>query len=266
MDPVRHSPDIASIMRQRIRRMRLQRDLTQANLAELAGISLDALCRIESGRRNPSLESIVRISEALGVAASDLLSTGRLPPLRQPASVRRVAALLESRDSRTRAVAEAVVQSLLDSLPRLDRPREETGIAEKISETYAAAALFIHLPERRVAFRGVHLPEFSTGPASGAVFAVLVLLASSPGKPRTVEEIEEWLGGIGASLPSELSNEWVLRDRLLQPFRRSLDDEAETTSGEIERLVEIDSKGGLELSLDPAGVAIVGLERCAPAC
>ncbi|MFO8073656.1 MAG: hypothetical protein R6V85_17485 [Polyangia bacterium] len=95
---------------------------------------------------------------------------------------------------------------------------------------------------------------------------MLVLLASSPGKRRSVDEIEEWLAGIGASLPAELSNEWVLRDRLLQPFRRSLDGGAETTSGEIERLVAIDSKGGLELSLDPARVAIVGFERPAPAC
>ncbi|MFH1703147.1 MAG: helix-turn-helix transcriptional regulator [Nitrospirota bacterium] len=46
--------------------------LTQEELGERAGLSYKFVGEIERGKVNPSLDSIVRIAEALGVKAGDL--------------------------------------------------------------------------------------------------------------------------------------------------------------------------------------------------
>jgi transcriptional regulator with XRE-family HTH domain len=48
--------------------------MTQARLAEITGLSVDSISRIERGERAPSLESIEKISDALKVRASELLN------------------------------------------------------------------------------------------------------------------------------------------------------------------------------------------------
>lgn len=59
-----------------VRRLRIERGLTQEQLAFEAGIDLTYEGGIERGKRNPSLMVLVRISEALDVAPVDLL----MPP------------------------------------------------------------------------------------------------------------------------------------------------------------------------------------------
>ena len=57
----------------RVRQLRLQRCLTQEQLAERAGISTSFLGHIERGSRKLSLDSFCRIARALGCTANDLL-------------------------------------------------------------------------------------------------------------------------------------------------------------------------------------------------
>ena len=47
-------------------RLRIERDLTQAELAKLVGTRQSAISRVESGRHMPSLAFIARIGHALG--------------------------------------------------------------------------------------------------------------------------------------------------------------------------------------------------------
>ena len=54
-----------------IRRMAMQ--LTQKQLAELAGISASYLGRIERGRRAPSVETLIALCNALAVRPTELL-------------------------------------------------------------------------------------------------------------------------------------------------------------------------------------------------
>lgn len=61
-----------------VRRLRIERGLTQEQLAFEAGIDLTYEGGIERGKRNPSLMVIASIAEALNVAPSDLL---RPPPV-----------------------------------------------------------------------------------------------------------------------------------------------------------------------------------------
>jgi transcriptional regulator with XRE-family HTH domain len=48
--------------------------MTQSRLAEITGLSVDSISRIERGERAPSLESIEKISNALKVRSSELLN------------------------------------------------------------------------------------------------------------------------------------------------------------------------------------------------
>lgn len=56
-----------------VREARLQRGLSQADVAHAAGLHPTYVSGIESGRRNPSVLSIYAIAGALGVPASELL-------------------------------------------------------------------------------------------------------------------------------------------------------------------------------------------------
>lgn len=51
----------------RVRELRVERNLSQAELAERAGTGQAAIARIETGRSIPKLDLLGRIAEALGV-------------------------------------------------------------------------------------------------------------------------------------------------------------------------------------------------------
>ena len=59
----------------RIKTLRESANLTQAQLAEKAGISLKHLGELERGRANPRLSSLENISQSLGISIVDLLDS-----------------------------------------------------------------------------------------------------------------------------------------------------------------------------------------------
>ena len=63
-----------------MRRARKKQGLTQAELAEKAGVSTMTIRRYESGDRKPRLEEALKISRALGLALKDLFSGPRTRP------------------------------------------------------------------------------------------------------------------------------------------------------------------------------------------
>jgi transcriptional regulator with XRE-family HTH domain len=66
--------DWRSILGRNVKRLRQQKKLTQEQLAFEAEIDLTYVGGIERGKRNPSLLVMVRISKALGVHVTKLLS------------------------------------------------------------------------------------------------------------------------------------------------------------------------------------------------
>ena len=62
----------------RIKDVRKQRSLTQADLAELTGMSNSYISYIETAKKQASLESLVQISNALGVTVDELLCGNQL--------------------------------------------------------------------------------------------------------------------------------------------------------------------------------------------
>ena len=61
-----------------IKRLRLERDVSQEQLALLAGVDRSYLGRVERGDNNPAALTIIKISAALGVTTADLFARANL--------------------------------------------------------------------------------------------------------------------------------------------------------------------------------------------
>ncbi|NJP70058.1 helix-turn-helix transcriptional regulator [Streptomyces sp. C1-2] len=75
-----HTPDDdawlherSRVLGERIRLARQRQSLTQEDLYLRAGISRDVMQRIEAGRHNPTLYTLLRISQALDTPLADLV-------------------------------------------------------------------------------------------------------------------------------------------------------------------------------------------------
>ena len=58
---------------ERIKKIRLEKGLTQKQLAEKCGLFDSTIRKYESGRQNPKIETVEKIANALGVETSELL-------------------------------------------------------------------------------------------------------------------------------------------------------------------------------------------------
>ena len=65
--------NMRNVLAERLYDMRSANELSQAFLAELAGVDRKTINRIENGHFSPALDTIVRLSVALGIVPSDLL-------------------------------------------------------------------------------------------------------------------------------------------------------------------------------------------------
>jgi transcriptional regulator with XRE-family HTH domain len=66
-------PDVQERFGQRLRKLRIQKGLSQEKLAELAGLHRTYVSGVERGERNISLVNIERLAKALGVPMADLM-------------------------------------------------------------------------------------------------------------------------------------------------------------------------------------------------
>lgn len=57
----------------RLKRMRLENEMTQGQLAEKAGLERKTINRIENGHFSPNLSSLIRICGALKVKPAEIL-------------------------------------------------------------------------------------------------------------------------------------------------------------------------------------------------
>lgn len=76
MGGVEHAPAIAQALTEvgpRLQRLRTQRGVTLAALAEATGIAKSTLSRLETGQRRPSLELLLPISQAHQVPLDELV-------------------------------------------------------------------------------------------------------------------------------------------------------------------------------------------------
>ena len=62
----------------RIRGIRDARRMLLRDLSRASGVSVPMICHVENGRRRPSMLTLVRLAEGLGVAERDLLVADRV--------------------------------------------------------------------------------------------------------------------------------------------------------------------------------------------
>lgn len=83
-------------MRQRLRELRIERGLSQEEVASAAHLAASTLSRLESGKRRLTLDHLPVLAEALGVSVDELLlgtttppnPRVELPPIELPGEVR----------------------------------------------------------------------------------------------------------------------------------------------------------------------------------
>src|SRR3954471_6258128 len=73
---------LASVIGGRVKRERQSRRWTLDHLAEAAGVSRRMLVNVEQGAANPSVGTLLRISDALGVGLPALVDLPRPKPLK----------------------------------------------------------------------------------------------------------------------------------------------------------------------------------------
>lgn len=57
-----------------LRSYRLEKGLTQEQLSEMVGVVHSFICSLESGRKQPSLQMILKLSVALGIRPGDMIN------------------------------------------------------------------------------------------------------------------------------------------------------------------------------------------------
>jgi transcriptional regulator with XRE-family HTH domain len=57
----------------RISKLRAARDMTQEDLARKAGVSVGYIARLETGRHDPKVGTLLKVAKALGVPVTELL-------------------------------------------------------------------------------------------------------------------------------------------------------------------------------------------------
>jgi len=62
----------------RLKQLRIEKNLSQQNLADLIGASKSLISCYESGKRNPSLENIISFIQIFGVSSDYLLGADNL--------------------------------------------------------------------------------------------------------------------------------------------------------------------------------------------
>ena len=63
-------------MRVKLREVRQQRFVTQAELSERTGLTVANISRIENGTQRPRITTVRKLAEALGVGPEDLVEWG----------------------------------------------------------------------------------------------------------------------------------------------------------------------------------------------
>lgn len=109
----------------RLRNVRLQRGLTQADLEKATGLMRSHISRIENGWRMPSLETLSRLAGALNLPLTVLLQDD--PSLPRPAAMHS----LENGTEGTVLTHEsnAFLEELKAALSRLDEPNRRVILA-----------------------------------------------------------------------------------------------------------------------------------------
>jgi transcriptional regulator with XRE-family HTH domain len=104
------------MVRNRIRQLRSLHGLTQEQLCELAGISVDAVSRIEGLHRVPTLDTLDKISRAFGLTLSDFVQFEVPLNPAYPKSIMRIVHQLQQYEPCIHEACEKILKVILKHL------------------------------------------------------------------------------------------------------------------------------------------------------
>ncbi len=119
------SGDIEKLIGCRIAQLRKDRELTQAQLAEMIDTAVETISRLERGVSVPSLRTIEKISTALHVRIRELLDFEF--PLHKKPSVReseKLLALLQTKRPEDIRMAYRILRTIFEQIERDYRPKK----------------------------------------------------------------------------------------------------------------------------------------------
>jgi transcriptional regulator with XRE-family HTH domain len=96
--------EILKVFGRRVRSLRRAKDITQEQLAERAGLSLQSVGEIERGRGNPTLVNIERLSAALDVELTALFDLGDVGMTREQVQKELLELLAGASEEQVRAI------------------------------------------------------------------------------------------------------------------------------------------------------------------
>lgn len=118
----------ASLLPQRLKELRLQHGLTQAQLGEKVGVKQNTFTNWENGKRTPNIEDIIKLSTLLGVSIDYLIGYSNIKPSYSDPNI-------ETESTRT----EVALLEITDLLTGINKEAIETG--QSIEEILEALAL-----------------------------------------------------------------------------------------------------------------------------
>ena len=65
--------EISTKLGKNLKRIRTSKDMSQGDIARVLSVHRAYISGIEHGKRNPTIETIQKLAEALGVSANELL-------------------------------------------------------------------------------------------------------------------------------------------------------------------------------------------------
>ena len=104
--------DEKRLLGNRIREIRKRQGLSQEKLAERAGISAQYVSNIERGKENPTLDLLLRLSEALKVSLGQMCDFENVGDMDQRKMRSAVGKMLRNTDREGLAVALKVLKAL----------------------------------------------------------------------------------------------------------------------------------------------------------
>lgn len=107
--------DIKYIIADNMRLYRKKKNLTQAELAEQASLSLDSIKRLEGGKRSISLENFLRIADVLQIPLSFLLyeNVDMIPEVEQ------ILNILNKKDKNQKKYLLHILQAMSEEMDKL---------------------------------------------------------------------------------------------------------------------------------------------------
>ena len=114
------------ILANRLKKLRAERGLSQADLAERSGLTINDISRYERGAVSPSLENFVKIAKALEVSADDLLFDGPISESSGPPRNLKLWQRLQEIDALDKNDQDAILR-LIDAMIAKKKIKEVVG-------------------------------------------------------------------------------------------------------------------------------------------